>query len=532
MGDAAEAVVWIEKCAMALLKRGELLALLTWERIVPPELMRGQVKARLAIAWGMALAMRFDEASALAAQIETELGEKDPVMREAIGCDCQTIRAVALALSDRVEGGLALAEDSLRRRASGRWTINVAANVALIGWWKRGEIERCYSVPWIASATDDGGSNVVATVFRECLQGLVEDQQLNSADAWRHFNEALRVATEYAGPNSAAAAQPAALVAQYLYDQGRLDEAEAMLADRLPLINAVGMIECVLRAYTVLIRIATYRGQSDRRDDLLERGAPPRDVATLVATGDDVLRERVRAALRDGRIERAELDLARLHGEVDRAAEGDQILQDAVCNDLDDVTALISIARGDSGTAVQALQGIEGRARSRRNRRLELECSAIMVAALAGEAPNPACADALSRALRLAASCTQEQVLRDAFAAAPRSLAADLRAIDVGSAGSQVAALAQSLGQALRPRASGGAAAPHGTESAALLSPRETCILKLLVEGKSNKDIARELGITPETTKTHLKRIFGKMNVTNRSQAVSRFLREPADNTR
>ena len=107
VGDAAEAVVWIEKCAMALLKRGELLALLTWERIVPPELMRRQVKARLAIAWGMALAMRFDEASALAAQIETELGETDPVTREAIGCDCQTIRAVALALSDRVEGGLA-----------------------------------------------------------------------------------------------------------------------------------------------------------------------------------------------------------------------------------------------------------------------------------------------------------------------------------------------------------------------------------------------------------------------------------------
>jgi LuxR family maltose regulon positive regulatory protein len=55
-----------------------------------------------------------------------------------------------------------------------------------------------------------------------------------------------------------------------------------------------------------------------------------------------------------------------------------------------------------------------------------------------------------------------------------------------------------------------------------LLSARETDILKLIAEGLSNKEIARDLVIAPETVKSHLKNIFAKLNVEKRAQAVSR----------
>ena len=42
------------------------------------------------------------------------------------------------------------------------------------------------------------------------------------------------------------------------------------------------------------------------------------------------------------------------------------------------------------------------------------------------------------------------------------------------------------------------------------LSPRERNVLELLGEGQSNKDIARSLGIAPETVKSHVKNIFMK----------------------
>jgi DNA-binding CsgD family transcriptional regulator len=57
---------------------------------------------------------------------------------------------------------------------------------------------------------------------------------------------------------------------------------------------------------------------------------------------------------------------------------------------------------------------------------------------------------------------------------------------------------------------------------AALLSPRERTILELIARGQSNKEIARELGITPETVKSHVKNIFNKLEVGKRGKAVAR----------
>jgi LuxR family maltose regulon positive regulatory protein len=59
-------------------------------------------------------------------------------------------------------------------------------------------------------------------------------------------------------------------------------------------------------------------------------------------------------------------------------------------------------------------------------------------------------------------------------------------------------------------------------DGAKLLSPRERTILKLIAQGQSNKGIARELRITPETVKSHVKKIFVKLKVDKRFAAVTR----------
>jgi DNA-binding NarL/FixJ family response regulator len=52
------------------------------------------------------------------------------------------------------------------------------------------------------------------------------------------------------------------------------------------------------------------------------------------------------------------------------------------------------------------------------------------------------------------------------------------------------------------------------------LSDREISILQLVAAGKANKEIARQLSISEETVKAHLKNIFGKLGVTDRTEAV------------
>ena len=57
-----------------------------------------------------------------------------------------------------------------------------------------------------------------------------------------------------------------------------------------------------------------------------------------------------------------------------------------------------------------------------------------------------------------------------------------------------------------------------------LLTNREIDILTLLAQGKSNEQISLQLDISVNTVKTHLKHIFKKLSVTNRTAAVSAFL--------
>src|ERR1700730_735575 len=54
------------------------------------------------------------------------------------------------------------------------------------------------------------------------------------------------------------------------------------------------------------------------------------------------------------------------------------------------------------------------------------------------------------------------------------------------------------------------------------LSARERTIVLLMGHGLSNKGIARQLSIAPETVKSHAKRIFWKLTVQTRAQAVYR----------
>lgn len=52
------------------------------------------------------------------------------------------------------------------------------------------------------------------------------------------------------------------------------------------------------------------------------------------------------------------------------------------------------------------------------------------------------------------------------------------------------------------------------------LTPRQLDVLEMLASGKSNKEIAQDMGIAPATVKNHLETIFEKMGASNRTQAV------------
>jgi DNA-binding NarL/FixJ family response regulator len=56
------------------------------------------------------------------------------------------------------------------------------------------------------------------------------------------------------------------------------------------------------------------------------------------------------------------------------------------------------------------------------------------------------------------------------------------------------------------------------------LTPRQTGLLRLLAAGHTNAQIARRLGISEGTVRTHLEKIYDRLQVSSRTAAVTRAL--------
>jgi ATP/maltotriose-dependent transcriptional regulator MalT len=54
------------------------------------------------------------------------------------------------------------------------------------------------------------------------------------------------------------------------------------------------------------------------------------------------------------------------------------------------------------------------------------------------------------------------------------------------------------------------------------LTERELAVLESLAAGHANKEIARVLGISPNTVKTHISNLFQKLEVQRRTQAIQK----------
>jgi DNA-binding CsgD family transcriptional regulator len=71
-------------------------------------------------------------------------------------------------------------------------------------------------------------------------------------------------------------------------------------------------------------------------------------------------------------------------------------------------------------------------------------------------------------------------------------------------------------------RYAGDGAAQPSSRVSDPLTARERDVLAMISQGLSNKRIARCLGISPETVKSHVKHIFLKLTVNTRAEAVTR----------
>jgi DNA-binding NarL/FixJ family response regulator len=101
-------------------------------------------------------------------------------------------------------------------------------------------------------------------------------------------------------------------------------------------------------------------------------------------------------------------------------------------------------------------------------------------------------------------------------------LHAMLDAIERGEAAITPAIAVRIMAELARPE-HGGPHTPRGPDS---LTDRELDVLRLVVAGQRNKEIAATLGISENTVKFHLRNILDKLHAQSRAEAVARAVRE------
>ncbi|WP_377713449.1 LuxR C-terminal-related transcriptional regulator [Paraburkholderia denitrificans] len=519
-GLTSEAIRLMEQCAMALVKKGDLLTLLGWQRQFPADLMRAQVVVTLAIAWGMALAMRFDEALTMLNAIERDVMVDGNADRDEIHWKCLVIRSTVIALQDEPERALAIAQGCLNRPSTDSWTSNVASNVVRFGQWKMGNLDALYSTPWIPYSVEEDQRNVFSSVYRLCILGFAEMEQLHFGLAERHLNESARLAARHAGPRSILNALYAPMLAKIHYEQSRLDEAEALLVDLMPVIDLAVFLDSALTAYITQVRIARTRSDTLHAYALLDQaealGHNRRWNRLIAAT----LLERTRLLLSEGRLAEASACATRLEQLAFACAS---TISRQCLREIQDYRTLgaayVSLSRRDAQSAVESLQATLRDSPTRRSDFISLNLKAVLALAL------------LATRQRARAVRTFHDVVR---VAAPAGIYRTI--LDQGS---EIGELLQATREDIRGTEESGGTATYldsliigwreiyrsedkPRRDAETLSAREQAIVKLIAQGQSNKEIARTLGIAPGTVKTHVKSIFTKLSVDKRAHAVFR----------
>lgn len=475
-------------------------------------------------AWCCVLRMREHEAFTRATEAELRASALPPHAGNPIRMEVQMLRAVGLALQDDSSAALPIAVNALKLNASSHTTF-IAQALCRLGHWKLGDLDSVYAVESCRIDENMGQLTRLSTVTDYSVQAAVELEQLRFSAAKEmalHAIECFKPSVR----DASIAALPVTLVSQVLYEQGYLDEAENLLLERRAEIRTRGTIEAAIRAYPILARIAQHKKHYDEAVAILEEGEAlgeerkwPRLIAASLLEQVDLWTEAQAFPEAHSCMRRLELVVSRYVSSSDLAAT-------ELLRYLTLARTRVALAHTPSMDDVMLLTELHFDAIKKQSLYIAVQITVRLVHALFLNGKTREALDIFFRALKIGSAVGLYQTFIDGgiYTGELLTLVRDLTPTSANGLRELLPYL-DSLLIRWRARQLKENSTVDTVQTLDGLTKRERRVLELMSNGLSNKEIALCLGIAPETVKSHVKHLFGKLAVRSRVEAVSRASR-------
>ena len=353
------------------------------------------------------------------------------------------------------------------------------------------------------------------------LLGQIQRAQGRLAAAVSTYGEVLEATTGHGHPPLAAAGVAYVGMAAVSYQRGELQDALRLATDGVALCRQLAYTPPLITGLTTLAWVRQALGDPDAAREAIDEArhvAPSRSVVDLL---NPLRSEQARLLLAQGdlasavAVEALDLDTRDVRS---YPREADHL-----------VLARVLVAQGRARSAIDLLQRLHAGAEADARAGSLIRIQVLRALALEAAAEHSSALEALGDAIRLASVEGYVRVFADEGA----PMAALMREFVVAQRNEPTAATVRVplnyLGRLARAFETEASQARSGARSRAEvstlvepLSEREIDVLRLMVKGEPNQEIAATLYVSIGTVKKHVTHIFEKLGARNRTEATAR----------
>ncbi len=502
--DWERAARLMEQVSEALRQRGEIATLTNWIQALPESVRRTHPALCLTYARALVDVARFADAETFVTEAEQWL-QSNAVNVDSLRGKALALRAqFAIAMRGELMQAIELAQRAEQLLAPNDVSWRIWVSLILAGalrftsnWLKANETFQ------EAATLSESAGDYANALFALSSRGEVLEAKGQLRQAVQQFDQVLGLARAWGIANTPVTGYALVGLGRVRCEWNELDAALHDVQTGLERGQRAGHMDVLLRGYHALARIRRAHGDMDGALAALDEADTVAEKMGLAPVKNWINAQRAQIWLARGETEAA----------LDWADHFVGQMQEDIFPSVPIALAKVWVSQREPDKALllldHALQSAQAVGRLG-NALLILAVKAIVYHAKGD--PEQALAT-LEHALELAEPEGYVRVFADEGAPMARLLR---RVLTRSSASEYGRRLLEALGESVKIEL---AIASQLYEP---LSQRELEVLRLIVDGATNKEIADELVLTVNTVKRHISNIFGKLDVSNRAQAIAR----------